>query len=133
MGGAVICNPRSPDDDDLHAILAAQHEELLWGEDAVVLERQARGFPDRMRLHNANGLAIAERLRAHPAVERVWYPKWECVEAYEAVRRPGGGWGALIPFLPRRADEAAARVYDRLRVSKGPASEPSSPSPVRSP
>lgn len=120
MGGAVICNPRSPYYEDLHTILAAQHEELLWGEDAAILEAQAREFPGRMRQHNANGRAIAERLRAHPAVERVWYPKWESVEAYEAVRRPDGGWGAVVSFLPRRAGQTAARVYDRLRVSKGP-------------
>jgi len=120
MGGAVVCNPRAARHDELHAILTAQHEELLWEEDALALETRARGFRDRMRRHNENGLVIAERLRAHPAVERVWYPKWECTEAYEAVRRPGGGWGALISFLPRRAAETAARVYDRLEVSKGP-------------
>jgi cystathionine gamma-synthase len=120
MGGAVICNPRSAWHDDLHAVLAAQHEDLLWGDDAVVLEERARDFPDRMRRQNANGLTIAERLRAHPAVERVWYPKWECVEAYEAVRRRDGGWGALMSFVPRRADQTAPAVYDRLRVSKGP-------------
>jgi len=120
MGGAVICNPRSARHDELHAILSAQHEELLWGEDAAVLDAQARGFEDRMRRHNDNGLIIAERLRAHAAVERVWYPKWECCEAYEAVRRPGGGWGALISFLPKRAAETAAAIYDALEVSKGP-------------
>jgi cystathionine gamma-synthase len=120
MGGAVICNPRSPRHDGLCEILSAQHEELLWGDDAAVIEAQARGFTDRMRRHNDNGLLIAERLRAHPAVERVWYPKWECTEAYEAVRRPGGGWGALISFLPKRAAETAPLVYDRLELSKGP-------------
>jgi cystathionine gamma-synthase len=120
MGGAVVCSPRSARHDELHAILSAGHEELLWGDDAVVLEAQGRGFADRMRRHNENGLSIAERLRAHPSVERVWYPKWETAEAYDAVRRPGGGWGALMSFLPKRAAETAPGVYDRLEVSKGP-------------
>jgi cystathionine gamma-synthase len=120
MGGAVICNPRSPMAAELKALLQAQHEELLWGDDAAVLEKQAHGFPERMRRHNESGLLIAERLRNHPAIERVWYPRWEFNEAYETVRRPAGGYGALITFLPKRAEATSPVIYDRLRFCKGP-------------
>jgi len=120
MGGALICNPRSPLYPDLKTIVRAQHEELLWEEDAVVLDENAHGFPERMRRHNENGLLIAERLRRHAAVERVWYPKWEFTEAYEAVRRRGGGWGALLTFLPKNAEENSPRFYDNLALCKGP-------------
>lgn len=120
MGGALICNPRSPLYPQLKPIVQAQHEELLWTEDALVLEQQARSFPARMRRHNENGLLVAERLRQHPAVQRVWYPKWESSEAYEAVRRPDGGWGALITFLPKDAERRSPEIYDRLAFSKGP-------------
>ena len=120
MGGALICNPKSPLYNELKPLIQSQHEELLWGEDALVLDTQARGFPERMRRHNQNGLLLAERLRGHPAVERVWYPKWEFNEAYEAVRRPGGGWGALVTFLPRNGETRSPGVYDRLAFCKGP-------------
>ena len=120
MGGALICNPRSPLYHELKPIVAAQHEELLWGEDAAVVDAQARGFSERMQRHNQSGLLLAERLRRHPAVERVWYPKWEFSEAYEAVRRPQGGWGALITFLPKNGEVRSARIYDRLALCKGP-------------
>ncbi len=120
MGGAVICNPRSPYAAELKTILQAQPEDLLWEDDALVLDQQARSFPDRMRRHNANGLWIAERLRHHPAVEKVWYPKWEFNEIYEAVRRPAGGWGSLVTFLPRNAETASPIIYDRLTCCKGP-------------
>jgi len=120
MGGALICNPRSPLYGELKPLVRARHEELLWGGDAAVLTEQARLFPERMARHNQNGLEVAERLRQHPAVERVWYPKWEFSEAYEAVRRPGGGWGALITFLPKNAEANAPAIYDRLPVCKGP-------------
>ena len=95
MGGALICNPKSPCYPELKPILTAQHEELLWAEDAAILDEQARGFPQRMKQHNENGLLIAERLRRNPAVERVWYPKWEFSQIYDSVRRPkaaGGRW-----------------------------------------
>ncbi len=120
MGGALICNPRSPYYGVLRRIASVQHEELLWGEDLRVLEAQAKGFAERMKRHNQNGLYIAERLRRHPAVERVWYPKWEFTEAYEALRRKDGGWGALVTFLPRHAEVNSPAIYDRLRLCKGP-------------
>lgn len=120
MGGALICNPRSPFYTQLKPLIAANHEELLWGEDAAVIEAQARSFPERMQRHNRAGLLIAERLRQHPAVSQVWYPKWESGEAYEAVRRPSGGWGALITFLPHDANARSPRIYDQLGFCKGP-------------
>jgi cystathionine gamma-synthase len=120
MGGALICHPRSSFHAELKAIIGSQHEELLWGADAALFDAQARSFPERMRRHNANGLFIAERLRAHPAVEKTWYPKWEFSQAYEAVRRPDGGWGALVTFLPKNAETASPRIYDRMAVCKGP-------------
>jgi cystathionine gamma-synthase len=120
MGGALICNPRSPLYNQLKPIVQTQHEELLWAEDAAVFVQQARTFPERMRCHNESGLIIAERLRRHPAVERVWYPKWEFAQAYEAVRRPNGGWGALVTFLPRNAKVNSPAIYDRLPFCKGP-------------
>jgi cystathionine gamma-synthase len=120
MGGALICNPKSSLYPQLKPIVQAQHEELLWPQDAAVLAQQARTFPERMRRHNETGRLIAERLRLHRAIERVWYPKWEFAQAYEAVRRPEGGWGALITFLPRNAETNSPAIYDRLPFCKGP-------------
>ncbi|MEI7730777.1 MAG: PLP-dependent transferase [Verrucomicrobiota bacterium] len=120
MGGALICNPRSPYYQTLKSFAQMQHEELLWGEEAAVLDAQARTFPERMQQHNRNGLYLAERLRQHPCVERVWYPKWEFSGAYEAVRRPEGGYGSLITFLPKQAELNAPKIYDAMAVCKGP-------------
>ena len=120
MGGALICNPKSPFYHELKPIISTRHEELLWGEDAAVLDAQVRGFPERMKRHNQSGLVLAERLRRHPAVERVWYPKWEFQEAYDGVRRHGGGWGALITFLPKHGETRSPVIYDGLAFCKGP-------------
>jgi cystathionine gamma-synthase len=120
MGGALICNPRSPFYAELKPLVRAQHEELLWAEEAAIFEARGRDFPERMQRHNRNGLLLAERLRRHPAVERVWYPKWESSEAYECVRRKDGGWGGLLTFLPKDAATQSPRCYDRLALCKGP-------------
>jgi len=50
----------------------------------------------------------------------VWYPRWEFSEAYEALRRPQGGWGSLVTFLPRDAATRSPAIYDRLELCKGP-------------
>jgi cystathionine gamma-synthase len=120
MGGALICNPKSPFYQVLKPLVLAGHEDLLYVDDALVLNERAKSFPERMARHNENGLWLAERLRRHPAIERVWYPKWEFSEAYEAVRRPNGGWGALVTFLPRNAEARSPGIYDRLEFCKGP-------------
>ena len=120
MGGALICNPRSPFYRELRPIVQEQHEELLWAEDAAVIDAQARTFPERMRQHNATGLWLAEKLRSHPAIEKVWYPKWEFADAYEAVRRPTGGWGSLVTFLPKNAPQQSPVIYNRMEICKGP-------------
>jgi cystathionine gamma-synthase len=120
MGGALICNPQSPYYPELKAIAAELHEELLWHEDAAVLSANLSSFPERMQRHNDNGLLIAERLREHPAIEQVWYPKWSFGDAYESVRRPEGGWGSLVTFLPKNASKRSPIIYDNLEVSKGP-------------
>lgn len=120
MGGAVICCPRSPWHHALRAQLQRLSPEPLWSADAAVILSGCRTLADRMQKHNAGGLFIAERLRTHPAVERVWYPKWQNPEAYEAIRRSNGGWGAVVTFLLRNAPKTAPRVYDRLEVCKGP-------------
>ncbi len=120
MGGALIANPRSPLYDELQPLIRAQHEELLWAEDAAVIDAHVGTFEERVRRHNQNGRVVAERLRCHPDVERVWYPAWEHREAYEAVRRPDGGYGSLIAFVPKQAETRAAHVYDALAVCKGP-------------
>ena len=120
MGGALICNPSSPYYAELKAAARAMHEELLWGEDAAVLAAQSRTFVERMKQHNTNGLFIAEKLRAHPGVERVWYPKWENAAAYESLRRADGGYGALLSFLPRNAATTAPRIFDAMQICKGP-------------
>jgi len=120
MGGALICNPRSPYYVELKAFVQSVHEELLWGEDAALISSQARTFPERLRQHNLNGLFIAEKLRAHPRIEKVWYPKWEFSEAYEAVRRPDGGYGSLVTFLMKDSERVSPRVFDAMQVCKGP-------------
>lgn len=120
MAGALILNPRSPNYGFLSPAAHQQHEELLWWEDAVVLEERSRDFEQRMRRINKNGEALAEYSRAHSAVEAVYYPKFDPSPGYDALRVAGGGYGGLISILLKDAAEKSANFYDCLAVNKGP-------------
>jgi cystathionine gamma-synthase len=120
MGGALIVRPESPHANALREAIGSEHEELMGSADAHILDTHSVGFPERMQQHNAGGLYLTERLHQHPATGCVYYPKWQENEAYEKLRRPDGGYGALLTILFNNAPEAAPAFYDRLRMTKGP-------------
>jgi len=56
-----------------------------------LLQRGLKTFELRMQRHNANGLAMAEFLEAHPRVETVLYPGLESNPYYEVAARTMNG------------------------------------------
>jgi cystathionine gamma-synthase len=121
LAGMVTVNPASVHAADLRAALADDEAEgaRLYVGDAEILLGNLSGYPARMERMNENGLAVAELLAAHPAVAHVWYPSMVTRDHYDAVRRPGGGYGGLLSFELKNP-KRAGRVYDALRISKGP-------------
>jgi cystathionine gamma-synthase len=120
MAGSLIVSRHSPLCDTLRHEALLEPADLLWCEDAVVLERNSRDFPHRMERINETADAIRDYLRSHPAIERVWHPRDETPERYEALRRPQGGYGGLLSFLPKNPAEAAPQLFDAWKVNKGP-------------
>ena len=119
IAGALMVNPRSPWYAFFKAGLEAEqaHHDLLWAEDALVLEENSRDFPERVHRMNANAAALTDYLASHPAVDQVWYP--DSPARFGRMARPAGGRGCLFSFSLR--DEAAsAAFYDALHLSKGP-------------
>jgi len=91
----------------------------IYARDLEVLERNSRDFPERMKIANANALELARFLAAHSAIERVWYPGLDPLPVYEQLRKPGGGYGAVVSFLPRDAAENTPHIFGKLHVSHG--------------
>tara|TARA_B100000035_G_C20544482_1_gene355419 strand:- start:114 stop:497 length:384 start_codon:yes stop_codon:yes gene_type:complete len=67
---------------------------------------------------DANCLTLAHRLEAHPAVKSVMHPK-DCT-IFRSLMRSGAGFGCLLSFELHEGTAKAQRVYDNLRISKGP-------------
>ncbi len=116
MAGSVLVSPQSPWAEPLlDAIPCVAH---LSDADAIVLETSSRDVLQRVPHLDANALVLAERLDSHAAVQRVLHPK-SCPN-FRALMRSGAGHGCLLSFELKGGQEHSKRVYDALRISKGP-------------
>jgi cystathionine gamma-synthase len=86
---------------------------------AYLLERGIKTLALRMERHNANGLAVARFLQAHPRVERVLYPGLESHPYHGLAARTMRGFGGLVTFFVRDADwRQTAQVVDAVRIPR---------------
>jgi cystathionine gamma-synthase len=121
MAGMVTVRDSSPHAGDFRAALELDSKEVspLYISDAEVLLSNITGYPKRMAAVNANGHSLAAWLAAHPAVAKVWHPSLNQSAEYQAIMRPGGGYGGLLSFV-LKSPRKTPKVYDALRLSKGP-------------
>ncbi len=70
----------------------------------------------RMQAHCRNAAMVAEWLRRHPSVERVYYPGFVDHPQAELVRRQMAGGGGMVSFELRGGFPAIERFVSRLRV-----------------
>ena len=69
-----------------------------------------------MEQHNANGLAIAEYLAAHPKVEQVYYPGLADHPQHELATRQMRGFGGMLSFEVGSLAKAARPCSKRVRL-----------------
>jgi cystathionine gamma-synthase len=115
MAGALTVNP--------HGVfgqgLPLHPVDEIYAPDLAVLEKNSQDFPERMKEANGNAQKLADLLDAHPAIERVYYPGLAPSPVYHALCKPGGGYGAVLSFLPCGAAVNSPRIYETLRISRG--------------
>ncbi|MDZ4287364.1 MAG: PLP-dependent transferase [Prosthecobacter sp.] len=120
LAGGVILNRASRHYAAFSAYLKQHADHELWHGDAVALEQNSRDFVQRAEVMSRNAQALADYLRAHPRVEKVWHAATEGQPGYDQIRRPNGGYGCLFSFLLKDAAAASPRFYNALRTCKGP-------------
>ncbi|CAO3618836.1 unnamed protein product [Cunninghamella blakesleeana] len=119
MGGSMVLNPNRRYYSSLVKTLSTDFEDLVWGEDAVFMERNSRNFRDRSKIINENAEALCDYLSSHPKVKQVFYPKYTCKEYYLAVKNKNGGYGGLFSMMLEN-EKQASQFYDHLNCAKGP-------------
>ncbi len=120
LAGSVVLNRQSPHHAAFSTFLTTHADHELWRGDAVALELNSRDFTQRATVMSRNAKALAEHLRSHPKVDRVWHAKTEGGTGYEFIRRENGGYGCLFSFTLKDPAQTSAKFYDALRVCKGP-------------
>jgi cystathionine gamma-synthase len=95
----------------LRTAIEAEFEELLCDADCEVLEANSRDVRERVLVINQTAERLVNLLRQHPLVDRVYYPE----PSDRAVGR-----GGLFSLLLRDAPRTTPRVFDNLRLCKGP-------------
>jgi len=106
-GGAVVLT--RPDDADRIYFTQKSAGAGLAPMDCFLVSRGLKTLAVRMLQHNANGLAVARHLDAHPKVRKVFYPGLPTHPQHELARKQQKGPGAMIAF--DLGDEGAARRF----------------------
>ena len=113
VGGVVIAMR----DEDIAWLKFVQNAAgaILGPFDAWLVLRGTKTLPLRMVQHNANGLALAEFLAAHPKVRHVHYPGLPAHPQYDLATRQMRGFGGMLAF-ELGSLEAARRLLNSVRL-----------------
>ena len=98
VGGAVVAGPGQA---ALAQRLAGLNNLLGTSQsphDCYLVLRGLKTLQVRMRAHEANAVAVARALEAHPAVARVNYPGLPSHPQHALARRQQKGFGAMVSF-----------------------------------
>jgi cystathionine beta-lyase/cystathionine gamma-synthase len=114
VGGAIVGND------------PATHETLKFHQNAAgavpgpfdcwLTLRGLKTLGVRMERHGANALAVAEFLRGHEAVDRVYYPGLPDHPNHAVAARQMRGFSGMVSFTARAGAEAAAELVARTKL-----------------
>ncbi len=113
LGGAVIL-ARQEDGERIYFLQRSAGTGLA-PMDCFLISRGIKTLAVRMMQHNANGIAIANFLEAHPKVKRVLYPGLPSHPQHEIAKRQQRGFGAMISFDVGSL-EAARSLLNNVRL-----------------
>jgi cystathionine gamma-synthase len=120
LAGSLVLNRERPYYERLKSLLTEEYEDIFYGEEAVVLERNSRDVAERIPKINHNAARLVEFLAEQPQVAEVFHPSRVDRANYERHLRAGGGFGGLFSIVLREAAAKTERFFDALRISKGP-------------
>ena len=112
-GGAVILT--RPEDAEKIYFIQRSAGSGLAPMDCFLISRGIKTLAVRMLQHNANGIAVARHLDAHPKVRKVYYPGLPSHPQHDVARRQQRGPGAMISF-ELGSLEAARRFLNQVKL-----------------
>ncbi|MGB0937911.1 MAG: cystathionine gamma-synthase [Colwellia sp.] len=101
-------------------------EELAWWAncigitgsafDSFLALRGLKTLPVRLKQHEHNAKHVADFLKAHKAIEAVYYPGFEDHPGHEIAKQQQKGFGAMISFEVKGGVESVKTLFDNLEI-----------------
>jgi cystathionine gamma-synthase len=85
--------------------------------DSFLLIRGIKTLALRMEKHEENARVIAEWLRAHPRVKKVYYPGLPDHPAIEVSKKQASGFGGMISFR-MDSEKSAVKALEKVQLIK---------------
>lgn len=84
--------------------------------DCWLVLRGIETLPVRMKQHEENAVAVANYLRGHPTVKRVFYPGLDSHPGHEIAKRQMKGFGGMVSFEINGGTEAVNSFLKKIKV-----------------
>jgi cystathionine gamma-synthase len=84
--------------------------------DSWLVLRGLKTLAVRMRAHSENGMAVAQFLAEHPAVEQVIYPGLPSHPQHDLAKRQMRGFGGMISLVLKGGEPAAHAMVTRTKL-----------------
>ena len=85
--------------------------------DSFLVLRGIKTLHVRMQRHCENGKEIAQYLKVHPKIEKVYWPGFEDHPNHEIAKKQMSDYGGMISFIPKGANyKDAIRIVEQLKV-----------------
>ncbi|MEJ2584106.1 MAG: cystathionine gamma-synthase [Robiginitalea sp.] len=85
--------------------------------DSYLVLRGIKTLHVRMQRHCENGEEVARFLKAHPVVEKVYWPGFQDHPNHDIAKSQMDGFGGMISFVPKGASyRDAVKIVESLRV-----------------
>ena len=85
---------------------------------AYLVHRGMKTLALRVAQQSASAQTLAERLEAHPRVQRVWYPGLQSHPSHETAIRLMTGFGGVVTFEVNADLEGTSRVVDACKIPR---------------
>ena len=112
-GGAVILT--KPEEAEKIYFIQRSAGAGLAPMDCFLVSRGIKTLAVRMLQHNANGIAVARHLDAHPKVRKVFYPGLPTHPQHDVARKQQRGPGAMLSFDLGSLD-SAKRFLNQVKL-----------------
>jgi cystathionine gamma-synthase len=84
--------------------------------DSFLALRGLKTLPVRLKQHQENALQVAEYLKGHEAIDKVYFPGFSDHPGHEIALKQQSGFGAMLSFEVKGGVEAVKKLFDNLSL-----------------